>query len=77
MDDLDYLIKNYYHNFQDFSSSTSSHWRKYGAAQKVQISNEQTSKKLEQANLIRGGGGSNLAGKVSGTSKKILSEIYS
>jgi hypothetical protein len=55
MDDLDYLIKNYYHNFQDFSSSTSSHWRKYGAAQKVQISNEQTSKKLEQANLIRGG----------------------
>jgi hypothetical protein len=56
MDDLSYLIKKYYLNSDDFSQSTSSHWRKYGAFQKVKISNSHTSEKLEQTNLSVGGG---------------------
>jgi hypothetical protein len=55
MDDLNYLVKKYYLDSGDFSHSTSSHWRKYGVFQKVQISNSQTSEKLEQANLSGGG----------------------
>ena len=74
MDDLSYLIKKYYLNSDDFSQSTSSHWRKYGAFQKVKISNSHTSEKLEQTNLSVGGD-SNLAEKVLGILREILSEI--
>jgi hypothetical protein len=55
MDDLNYLIKKYYLDLGDFSHSTSSHWRKYGAFQKVQISNSNTTEKLDQANFNGGG----------------------
>jgi len=74
MDDLNYLIKKYYLDLGDFSHSTSSHWRKYGAFQKVQISNSNTTEKLDQANF--NGGGWNLVEKALGTLSEILSKIH-
>jgi hypothetical protein len=74
MDDLSYLIKKYYLDSDDFSQSTSSHWRKYGAFQKVKIFNSHTSEELDQTNLSVGGG-SNLVEKALGILREILSEI--
>ena len=68
MDDLNYLIKKYYLDLGDFSHSTSSHWRKYGAFQKVQISNSNTTEKLDQANF--NGGGLELSGEGFGDFKR-------